>query len=107
MDIIVLSIFILSVAVYYIYTKLRTRENRVLIKFQVVRLLIVKEEPVSPKDLLKELNEFRQPDEIKMKHLEKVLYEMIEQSTLLIDNDLQVRLHPRISELSIVDNLNT
>ena len=105
MDIIVISIFILSVAVYYIYAKLRTRENRILIKFQVVRLLIVKEESVSPEDLLKELNEFRQPDEIKMKQLEKVLYEMIEQSTLLINKDLQVILHPRISDLSMVENL--
>ena len=105
MDIIVLSIFILSVVVYYIYAKLRTKENRILIKFQVVQLLIIKEEPVSREDLLKELNDVRQPDEIKMKHLEKVLYEMIEQSTLLINKDLQVILHPRLSDFSMVENL--
>ena len=105
MDIIVISIFILSVVVYYIYAKLRARENRILIKFQVIQVLIAKEETVSMDDLLAELNDLRQPDEIKMNHLNKVVYEMIEQSTLLINKDLQVRLHPRISNLSIVENI--
>lgn len=52
MDIIVLSIFILSVVVYYIYAKLRTKENRILIKFQVVQLLIEKEEPAQNWNML-------------------------------------------------------
>jgi len=105
MDILILSIFIISVVVYYVYANLRSRENRVLIKFQIVQLLIVKKIPVSQDDLLTELNDLRQPDEIKMKHLNKVVYEMIEQSTLLINRDLHVQLHPRISDFSNVNNL--
>ena len=105
MNIIVLSIFILSVAVYYIYAKLRSKEERVLIKFQVMKLLIAEEGPISQEDLLVALNDLRQPNEIKMKHLNKVVYEMIEQSTLLVNKDLQVKLHPRISDFSTVENL--
>ena len=105
MNIIVLSIFILSVVVYYIYAKLRSKEERVLIKFQVIKLLIAKEEAISQDDLLVELNDLRQPNEIKMKHLNKVVYEMIEQSTMLVDKDLQVKLHPRISDFSAAKTL--
>ena len=102
MDIIVISIFILSVVVYYIYAKMRTRENRVLIKFQTVQLLSAKEAPVSVDDLLDELNDIRQPDEIKLKLLQKVVYEMVEQGTMLINKDLHVRLHPQIFDTSSV-----
>ena len=105
MDIIILSAFILSIVAYYIYAKIRSRENRVLIKYQVVRLLVTKENPISQEDLLCELNDLRQPDEIKMKHLNKVVYEMLEQSTLLINKDFQVKVHPRISDKSNVNNL--
>ena len=102
MDIIVISIFVLSVVVYYIYTKLRSRENRVLIKFQTIQLLCEKEAAVSVDDLLDELNDMRQPDEIKLKLLQKVVYEMVEQGTMLINKDLHVRLHPQIFDTSSV-----
>ena len=102
MDIIVLSVFILSVIVYYIYAKIRSRENRVLIKFQTIQLLCEKEAAVSVDDLLDELNDMRQPDEIKLKLLQKVVYEMVEQGTMLINKDLHVRLHPQIFDASSV-----
>ena len=50
-----MDILIFSVIVYYIYVKLRSRENRILMKFQVVQLLIVKDEPTSQEDLLSTL----------------------------------------------------
>ncbi len=102
MDILIISIFVLSVVVYYIYTKLRSRENRVLIKFQTIQLLCEKEAAVSVDDLLDELNDIRQPDEIKLKLLQKVVYEMVEQGTMLINKDLHVRLHPQIFDNSSV-----
>lgn len=104
MEIIILSIFILSIVVYYIYAKLRGREERVLIKYQVVQLMVKKEAPISKESLLEELNDMRQPNEIKMKHLEKVIYEMLEQSTMLVNTELEVQLHPRISDLSDSNN---
>ena len=41
-----------------------------------------------------------------MKLLDKVIYEMVEGGTLLINKDLQVRLHPRISETLNIDQAN-
>ena len=102
MDILIISIFVLSIIVYYIYAKIRSRENRVLIKFQTIQLLCVKEAAVSVEDLLVELNDVRQPDEIKLKLLQKVVYEMVEQGTMLINKDLHVRLHPQIFDTSSV-----
>ncbi len=100
MNVIVLSIFIVSVVAYLIYSKMQGREERVLLKFQLLQILMKKEVPVSQENLLSELNDFRQPDEIKMKQLSKVVYEMIEQSTLLVNQDMEVRIHPRVFDLS-------
>lgn len=97
MEIIILSIFILSVAVYYAYAILNKQEKRVLIKFQVLQVLMTKEEYMSREDLLVELNDLRQPHEMKMKLLDKTVYEMVEAGTLLINQELQVKLHPKVS----------
>ena len=105
MDIIVISILILSIAVYYIYAKLRDREKRVLIKYQAIQLLISKEAPISNEELLTELNTLRQPNEIKIKILNMAIYEMVEAGTLSINKDMKVKLHPRISEMSAVEKV--
>ena len=50
-----------------------------------MQILMKKEEPVSQENLLSELNDFRQPDEIKMKQLSKVVYIILSFLYLTLD----------------------
>ena len=91
MEILILSVFLISIFIYYIYKNGNRRENRQYFKYHILRLL-VNNNSMTSDDLVKQINEKQDKKKLTEEEIQKTIYEMIQEGLLHVDGDMNVKL---------------